>query len=305
MLSFVGLRERKKQETRNSIIKAAVQLFSEQGYEATTIDDIVARANYSRSTFFRLFGTKEDVVFGDLSELMMGVIEELRSLGPGADAWTSVRRAFTVHVLENVPVDSTFAPETVALWFSVPALQRRYAEVALESERLLAGYFAESWGTDPDRWVEANVVAAATLSVARSSIQARLSDNHHSVADCLNTASISSSPDSPGCGQLQRRSRPTYDRRTKELLHRSTFAAHTDEAVGAAIHYLGCFREKTQTQVPVALTSNKQSATGITAMRVTLVSDKYFVSIDIQCHTRQDRLKSAIARALGRKQSLL
>ena len=72
MLSHVGLREQKKQETRNSIIQAAVALFSEQGYDVTTIDDIVARANYSRSTFFRLFGTKEDVVFGEMSELLTG-----------------------------------------------------------------------------------------------------------------------------------------------------------------------------------------------------------------------------------------
>lgn len=184
MLSHVGLRERKKQETRNSIITAAVQLFCEKGYDATTIDDIVARANYSRSTFFRLFGTKEDVVFGDLSELLMGVIEELRSMEPEADPWKSARETFTRNILENLPVDSTFAPETVALWFSVPALQRRYAEFSLESERLLAAFFAESWGVDPDTCVEADVVAAATLSVARSSLKARLSGNH-SIAELL------------------------------------------------------------------------------------------------------------------------
>ena len=66
----------------------------------------------------------------------------------------------------------------------MPELQRRYAEVALESERLLAEFFAESWGLNPDTCVEAQVVAAATLCVARSSLKARLTDNH-SVAELL------------------------------------------------------------------------------------------------------------------------
>lgn len=182
MIRHMGLRERKKEEMRSRIVQAAVELFIEQGYDATTIDDIVAKANYSRSTFFRHFGSKEDVIFGDLSDRLVGVIEELRSrVGPGVDPWESAREAFTRHTLQELPLAPALAAECVALWFSVPALQRRYAEVALNSELLLAEFFAERWGADPDTCIEAQVVSAAILSVARATLKARLCDDHNVV----------------------------------------------------------------------------------------------------------------------------
>src|SRR6202140_211769 len=61
----VGLRERKKQKTRESIQRTALRLFEKQGYEETTIEQIAAAAEISPSTFFNYFPTKEDVVLYD------------------------------------------------------------------------------------------------------------------------------------------------------------------------------------------------------------------------------------------------
>src|SRR5215813_6820235 len=60
-----GLRERKKAKTRAAIQQHALRLFQEQGYEATTIEQIAEAAEISPSTFFRYFPTKEDVVLYD------------------------------------------------------------------------------------------------------------------------------------------------------------------------------------------------------------------------------------------------
>jgi AcrR family transcriptional regulator len=77
----VGLRERKKQRTRQALIEAAVRLFEENGYEATTVADIAAAAEVSTRTFFLHFPTKEALVFANgrrRSELGLGIISSPR-----------------------------------------------------------------------------------------------------------------------------------------------------------------------------------------------------------------------------------
>ena len=63
-------RERKKEETKERIFKAAVKLFRDQGFETTTIDDITERADVAKGTFFNYFPRKE-AVLGYLLEARM------------------------------------------------------------------------------------------------------------------------------------------------------------------------------------------------------------------------------------------
>jgi AcrR family transcriptional regulator len=89
----MGLRERKKERTRAELQRHALRLFRDHGYAATTVDDIAAAAEVSRSTFFRYFGTKEDVVlFDDLDPVMDQVMRALPAGMPLLEAVRTVLR---------------------------------------------------------------------------------------------------------------------------------------------------------------------------------------------------------------------
>jgi AcrR family transcriptional regulator len=83
-MSSPGLRERKKQKTRWAIQAHAMRLFAQQGYDATTVEQIAEAAEISPSTFFRYFKTKEDVVIQDRYDDMMtaAIMAAPPELGP-------------------------------------------------------------------------------------------------------------------------------------------------------------------------------------------------------------------------------
>jgi AcrR family transcriptional regulator len=87
-----GLRERKKQRTREQIIEAAMGLFAERGYHATTIADIATAADVAPRTFFSYFPSKEAVVFYNADRDLDALAAALRDRLPGENAFDALRR---------------------------------------------------------------------------------------------------------------------------------------------------------------------------------------------------------------------
>jgi AcrR family transcriptional regulator len=87
-----GLRERKKQRTREQIVEAAMGLFAERGYHATTIADIAAAADVAPRTFFAYFPSKEAVVFHNVDRDLDALAEALRDRPSGENAFDALRR---------------------------------------------------------------------------------------------------------------------------------------------------------------------------------------------------------------------
>src|SRR6266542_5449972 len=91
----VSRRERKKEETKERIVKAALRLFKDQGFDATTVDQIAEQADVAKGTFFNYFPRKE-AVFGYLSETWVADAERKvgEILAKGGHIWAKMRDVF-------------------------------------------------------------------------------------------------------------------------------------------------------------------------------------------------------------------
>jgi AcrR family transcriptional regulator len=87
----LGLRERKKRRTRETIARVALDLFEERGYQATTLDDIAEAADVSTRTIFSYYPSKEDILFADFPEMKNALARALDERPDGADALETLR----------------------------------------------------------------------------------------------------------------------------------------------------------------------------------------------------------------------
>src|ERR1700728_2542445 len=99
----VSLRERKKARTRAALREHALRLFREQGYQATTVEQIAAAAEVSPSTFFRYFPTKEDLVLQDDMDTRMveAFARQPPELSPIAAVRAAMREAWSSFTAEE------------------------------------------------------------------------------------------------------------------------------------------------------------------------------------------------------------
>ena len=142
----LGLRERKKAKTRAAIQRHDLQLFHEQGYEATTVEQIAEAAEVSPSTFFRYFRTKEDVaLYDDLDPLFIAAFEaqppELSPIQAIRHAWRQVFADLTGEEAERVW-------ERARLILAVPELRMRMLDQLAEAVNLIAEVLAMRIGRD-------------------------------------------------------------------------------------------------------------------------------------------------------------
>jgi len=141
-----GLRERKKTKTREAIRAATYALVGEQGYDATTIDQIAERAEVSPSTVFRYFPTKEDIVLTDEYDPVL--LEKIRRR-PAEERWTDTIRSV---LREAVRVGVEEEPDSrlrTRLMVEVPAVRSRMMESMSVTGRMLCQVIGERTGRDP------------------------------------------------------------------------------------------------------------------------------------------------------------
>jgi len=158
-----------KASPRDRLAQAAFELFDERGYEQATIDDITERAGVGRTTFFRHFRSKEDVIFPDHDRLLEQIRERLRTSGHGTAlaAVSDAVRLVLLHYLD----EGDLARRRYALTSSVPALRAREIATVARYQRLfrefIAGWMEQAEAAEhatPGKALWAELMAASVVA---------------------------------------------------------------------------------------------------------------------------------------------
>jgi len=161
----VSLRERKKARTRATIRQHALRLIRDQGYYATTVEQIADAAEVSPATFFRYFPTKEDVVLqDDFDVISLGALENLPpELGPIA----AFRAAAAETYAALSPDDLARFRETIELTAAIPEIRARAIDEFVRTINQIAGAIALRTGRRADDF-EVRTIAGAIIGVIMS-----------------------------------------------------------------------------------------------------------------------------------------
>ncbi|MET9427464.1 MULTISPECIES: TetR family transcriptional regulator [unclassified Streptomyces] len=168
----VGLRERKKQRTRDALVRASLELFTTQGYERTTVDEIAATVDVSQRTFFRYFASKEEVAFTVQHMVERHFVAALCARPPHEapldalrnavlSAWDTIEEAIT----EVIPVELYL--RTFQVIESTPALLAVHLRRSIEMEENIARLIADREGLDVDADPRPRIAVAAFSGVMR------------------------------------------------------------------------------------------------------------------------------------------
>lgn len=155
-----GLRERKKIRTRAAIRDNAMRLFTEQGYTATTIDQIAEAADISPSTFFRYFPTKEAVVLAD--DIDPIVLAALAAIPADVPPLAAVRQALTGSLSQISAEVREFEMQRQQLIAREPELRSTMFDDFRRNVDLIAGAVAQRTGRPVDSF-EIRVFAGAVI----------------------------------------------------------------------------------------------------------------------------------------------
>jgi len=157
-----GLRERKKAKTRAAIRDHAMRLFEEQGWAATTVEQIAEAAEVSQSTFFRYFPTKEDVILADDYDPM--IVAAIKAQPPGTSPVRALVNAMHEVFVNLSPEEWDSERRRQRIYQTVPELRAAAMNQTVSAIELLAAALAEREGRPPDDR-KSRVIAGAIVGV--------------------------------------------------------------------------------------------------------------------------------------------
>ncbi|HEX4212605.1 MAG TPA: TetR family transcriptional regulator [Candidatus Dormibacteraeota bacterium] len=181
-----GRRERKKRQTRDTIQREAIRLFLEQGFDATTIDQIADAADVAPSTVFHHFATKEDLIVQDEFDPLVAGILRRQPLGvPLAEA---MRGAINDALAEIRGPALEFVLTRARLGFSIPSVRARWWTEMERTEIWWRNAIAEWADLDPDDFELRVAVGVLMTAMATAAMEWMETDGASDLGDLVGRA---------------------------------------------------------------------------------------------------------------------
>jgi AcrR family transcriptional regulator len=170
-----GLRQRKQERTRRQLTEAAFRLFTTRGFDATSIDDIVDTVEVSRRTFFRYFGSKEQVVLAWLDQMGKDLRAELARQPSEAHPFAALRKVLTALAQQYAANRKrTFA--IAKLISQTPSIGAHHREKLIGWERGFAEQLAARLGVHPERDMLPRLIASIGVNTLHIAVETWIGD---------------------------------------------------------------------------------------------------------------------------------
>lgn len=184
-----GLRDRKKQRTRRTIERVALDLFEENGFDGTTIELIAAAADIAPRTFFHYFASKEDVVLADYATRLDRIVVALEAGPVGEAPWPALRAAF-LGVAADYETERGDLLRRFRIIEATPSVAARNLQIQATWEDAVTEAVASWLGIDAARDLRPRLIAGAAMAAIRASLRHWLTDNGQSqlpshISDCF------------------------------------------------------------------------------------------------------------------------
>ena len=159
-----GLRERRKQETRQAISNVATQMFVDRGFDEVTIAEVADAAGVAKMTVTNYFPRKEDLVLDRAEAIERHLADVIAARAPGESMLAAIRRDYAEAVARADVTLGLSSPAFAAMILGSPVLAGRVREMLDRREQLLGDAIAAETGTDGP---EQRLVAVLLASVHR------------------------------------------------------------------------------------------------------------------------------------------
>jgi AcrR family transcriptional regulator len=171
----VTLRDRKKARTRQALVDAAVQLFTERGYEQTTVADIAAAAEIGTRTFFSYFASKEDLLFPQADARVQAALDAIAERKPGDRPADILLQALRNAGAPDDDLVSPLAALRLELAQTVPVVRGKGLQLQLEAQQEIARHLHEAFPDELDP-VSAAALVGAFIGAVTGALLVMLAD---------------------------------------------------------------------------------------------------------------------------------